>query len=89
MNKKEIEKLKEQNEILKDVFNQIRNLTKPYTIWFDLGTKCYNLKGCHKQEIYKNFSKIRNIVYGEYFFIDNDEALKRLINDKVEEKHNE
>lgn len=81
-NKIEIKKLKEENEILKDIFNQIRDLTSPYIVWFDLRTKCYNLKGCNKQKIYRNFSRIREIVYGNYCFIDNDEALKKLIDDK-------
>lgn len=89
MNKKEIEKLKEENEILKDVFNQIRDLTKSYIVWFDLGTKCYNLRDCTKQEIYRNFSKIREIVYGNYTLLYNDDALKQLIKDKLEEKNDE
>ena len=83
------EELKEQNKILKDVFYKIRDLTAPYIVWYDYLTNCYNLRDCTKQEIYRNFSKIREIVYGNYTLLYNDEALKQLIKDKLEEKEDE
>lgn len=75
----ENKELKEEKEILKQKIITIRNYVKPYTIWYDLGTKNYNLKGCTKQEIYKIFSKIRSEVKGEYIFLENDKYLQSLL----------
>ena len=84
-----IEKQQKENKILKDVFYKIRDLTSPYIVWYDYFTNCYNLRDCTKQEIYRNFSKIREIVYGNYTLLYNDEALKQLIKDKIKEKEDE
>lgn len=86
---KENKKLEEENKILKSVFNQIRDLTHSFIVWYNYNTKNYNLRGCSKQEIYQNFSRIRNIVYAHYYNMDNDEALKTLIDDKLKVEEND
>lgn len=83
---KEIVKIKKENKILKNVFNQIRDLTIHYIVWYDYNSKNYNLKGCSKQEIYKNFGRIREIVYAHYCNMNNEKALESLIDDKLKEE---
>ena len=75
---KELEK---KNKILEEKIIRIRNITSPLIVWYDLGTKCYNLKGCSKQEVYKAFSDIRSEVKGEYIFLDDKKFLQELLED--------
>ena len=75
---KELEK---KNKILEEKIIRIRNITSPLIVWYDLGTKCYNLKGCSKQEVYKAFSDIRSEVKGEYIFLDDKKFLHQLLED--------
>lgn len=73
-------KEKENNKILEDKIITIRKLTKPYIVWYDTQTENFQLKGCNKQEIYKNFAKIRAEVKGEYCFLSDEGAIQKILN---------
>ena len=78
----ENKELKEENNVLKTKIIKIRDYVRPYIVWYDLGTKNYNLKGCTKQEIYHTFNKIRSEVKGEYVFLENKEYLQSLLEEE-------
>lgn len=68
-------------EKLKELIIEIRNLTKPYIVWYDNQTKCYNLKGCSKQEVYESFAKIRELVKGNYIFLKDENIIDKILED--------
>ena len=41
------------------------------------------IKGTTKQEVYSAFEKIKKLVLGQYYFLDNNAAIKEVINDRI------
>ena len=71
--------IKHKEQELEKLIIEIRNLTKPYIVWFDNATQNYNLKGCSKQEVYESFAKIRQLVKGDYIFLEDDKVIDKIL----------
>lgn len=70
------QKEKIKNKVLEDYIIKIRKLSSNHIVWFD--GEYYQLKGCGKQDIYKCYDKIQNILKSNYIFLDDKDFLNQI-----------
>ncbi len=80
-----IEKQQKENKILKELLYEIRIETRALLLSEIEGSSQENrpIKGTIKQEVYRAFEKIKNLVLGQYYYLDNNAAIKEVINDRI------
>lgn len=74
-----IEKQQKQINELKDILISIRCLLKYCTIYKDDDGICHPTKNLEKQQVYKIFVFIRELLKANYVFLEDDEAINLII----------
>lgn len=79
-----INELKEENIILKKLLYDIRRESKKYLLTYN-EPYFKPIKNTTKQEVYKSYDKIKNMVMGQYELITDENAIDEIIKEKMED----
>ena len=85
-----IDKQQKENEILRKLFCEIRNESKDkFLSKIEVTKEAFApmeyrpIKGTTKQDIYRSFKCIKDLVLGQFYTVDNKAAIAKIIYDKI------